>query len=78
MVILKKLLFSEGFRGGPTFVRGDQLFQGVGVQMLISIETHITCEFPGGPEPLSPLWNHTCRTKCICFCICEWGFNELF
>ena len=22
--------------------------------MLISIETHITCDFPGGPEPLSP------------------------
>ena len=24
--------------------------------MLISIETHITCDFPGGPDPLSPLW----------------------
>ena len=35
--------------GGPTFSRG-------GVQMLISIETHIrTCSFPGGcPDPLSP------------------------
>ena len=34
---------------------GVQLFPG-GVQMLISIETHIrTCYFPGGcPDPLSP------------------------
>ena len=36
---------------GPTFSRvgggGVQLFPG-GVQMLISIETHITCDFPGG------------------------------
>ena len=22
--------------------------------MLFSIETHITCDFPGGPDPLSP------------------------
>ena len=22
--------------------------------MLISIETHITCDFPGGPDPLTP------------------------
>ena len=22
--------------------------------MLISIETHISCDFPGGPDPLSP------------------------
>ena len=37
------------FQGGPTFTRG-------GVQMLISIETHIcTCYFPGGcPDPLPP------------------------
>ena len=45
------------FRGGggcPTCSRGG----GGGVQMLISIETHIrTCYFPGGggcPDPLSP------------------------
>ena len=29
-------------QGGPTFSRGG------GVQMLISIENHITCDFPGG------------------------------
>ena len=41
------------FQKGPTFPRGG------GVQMLISIETHITitCDFPGGGlDPLSPLW----------------------
>ena len=50
---------------GPTFSRGGgggvgrvQLFPGGG-QMLISIETHITCDFPGGSEPLSPLWIRT-------------------
>ena len=39
------------FQGGPTFSRG--------VQMLISIETHIhvtiTCDFPGGLDPYTPL-----------------------
>ena len=40
-----------GGGGCPTFSRG-----GGGVQMLISIETHIrTCYFPGEcPDPLSP------------------------
>ena len=33
-----------------------------GVQMLISIETHITCDFTGGgvQTPLSPLWTALC------------------
>ena len=50
----------QGSRGGPLFSRrgggGVQLFQGGGVQMLISIETHIrTCYFPGAcTDPLSP------------------------
>ena len=39
-------IFQGGGGRGPTFSRG--------VQMLISIETHITCDFPGGPDPLSP------------------------
>ena len=56
-------LFPEG--GGPTFFQGGvQLFSrggGEGVQMLISIETHIcTCYFPGGVSgPPIPLWIHT-------------------
>ena len=47
-------LFPGGGGGGPAFSRG-----GGGVQMLISIETHITCDFPGGPDPKSPLWIRT-------------------
>ena len=27
--------------------------------MLISVETHITCDFQGGPDPVSPLWIRT-------------------
>ena len=62
MVISKKTIIFQGFRGGPTFSRvggGSNFFQGGGVsnffqgggfQMLISIETHIT--------PLS--WIRTC------------------
>ena len=65
------LILYKGSRGGPLFsgsggvqlfpggggpAGGDQLFPGAGVQMLISIETHIrTCYFPGGvSDPLSP------------------------
>ena len=44
----------QGSRGGPTFSRGVQLFRGGGVQMLISIETHITCDFSGGSGPPIP------------------------
>ena len=57
------LILYQGFRGGPLFSRGvSNFFQGGGgVQMLISIETHIrTCYFPGGcPDPLSPIWIRT-------------------
>ena len=52
---------SNIFQEGPTFSRGDQTFSGggggggVGVQMLI-LETHRTCDFPGGGcEPSIPL-----------------------
>ena len=62
VLLQRKLYFSKdlegvqhfpGGGGGPTFSRGG----GGGVQMLISIETHITCDFPGwggGSRPLSP------------------------
>ena len=43
-------------RGCPFFSSGG----GGGVQMLISIETHIlTCYFPGGVRTPIPLWIHT-------------------
>ena len=50
----RKLYFSkdpEGVQlstGGGGGGGGSNFFQGAGVQMLISIETHITCDFPGG------------------------------
>ena len=61
----KKTFIFKGFRGGPTFSRGRATFSmgggggrggGGGVQWVISIETHITCDFPGGPHipPLDP------------------------
>ena len=47
MVLLqRKLCFSKD-RGGPTFSRGGGGSR-VQLLMLISIETHITCDFPGG------------------------------
>ena len=55
----------KGSRGGPLFSGGGgggvSNFFPVGVQMLISIETHIcTCYFPGGVSgPPIPLWIHT-------------------
>ena len=50
MVISKKSIIFKGFRRGPTFSRGGATFsmEGGGVQWVISIETHITCDFPGG------------------------------
>ena len=49
MVLLqRKLYFSKDPEGVQHFQGGVQLFSrgGRGVQMLISIETHITCDFP--------------------------------
>ena len=54
MVLSKKTIIFKGFRGGPTLSRGGggATFSmeggGGGVQWVISIETHITCDFPGG------------------------------
>ena len=41
------------------------IFQGGGVQMLISIETHvtITCDFPGGSGHPIPLWIRKCTIQ---------------
>ena len=65
--ITEKTILFQGSRGGPTLSRGDPtFFQEWGVQMLISIETYITCAFPGGGggvrTPYSPLVPHF---KCL-------------
>ena len=59
------LILYQGSRGGPLFSRGggvSNFFQGGGVQMLISLETHVrTCYFPGGGgirTPYPPLDPH--------------------
>ena len=62
VLLLRKtiLILYQGSRGGPLYSGGCPTFSRVGgVQMLISIETHIrTCYFPGGggvcPNPLCP------------------------
>ena len=55
--ISKKSITFQGSGGGPTFSRGGPTFSrgGGGSNCLFPIETHITCDFPGGgPDPLSP------------------------
>ena len=54
--ISKKSIIFQGSRGGPIFSRGvSNFFQGWS-NCLFPIETHITCDFPGGggQDPLSP------------------------
>ena len=49
---------SNFFQGGG----GSNFFQGGGSNCLFPIETHITCDFPGGGgvrTPCPPLWIHT-------------------
>ena len=55
------LILYKGSRGGPLFSGGGGGGGWGGVQMLISIETHIrTCYFPGGVSgPPIPLWIRT-------------------
>ena len=49
-VFLNPQLILQLYMGGPTFFRGGPTFPGGGggVQMLISIKTHITCDFLEG------------------------------
>ena len=51
----------EGVQHFPGGGGGSNFFQR-GSNCLFPIETHITCDFPGGgwgPDPLSPLWIRT-------------------
>ena len=65
MVNFKEIYHFSRFQRGPTFSRGggSNFFQGGGSNCFFPIETHITCDFPGGPDPLSPLWIRTCLKK---------------
>ena len=61
---VKWSISKKGSRGGPTFFRGSNFFQGGGggSNCLFPIETQITCDFPWGggvrtpcpPPPLDP------------------------
>ena len=56
MVNFKEIYHFSRFQGGSNiFTGGVQIFPG-GSNCLFPIETHITCDFPGGggPDPLSP------------------------
>ena len=55
-LISKKTIIFQCSRGGPTFFQGGSNFFQEGSNCLFPIETHKTCDFPGGggPDPLSP------------------------
>ena len=64
MVNFKEIYHFQGSRGGPTFSRGGgpTFSRGGGSNCLFPIETHITCDFPGGGgvrTPCPPLWIRT-------------------
>ena len=58
MVNFKGIYHFSRFQRGSNIFQGVQLFprEGGGSNCLFPIETHITCDFPGGggPDPLSP------------------------
>ena len=59
MVNLNRIYHFSRFQRGPTFSRGgggggSNFFQGGGSNCLFPIETHITCDFPGGSGPPVP------------------------
>ena len=62
MVISKKTIILQGFRGGPTFARGVQLFP-VGGPNAYFYRNPYNLWFSrrGGPDPLSLLWIRTCN-----------------
>ena len=60
MVISKKTMIFQGFRGGPTFSKGGWGGGGGPTFSRGSIKTHIACDYQGGgsgppiPPPLDP------------------------
>ena len=72
MVNFEENYHFQGSRGGPTFSRGSNC--------LYPIETHITCDFPEGSDPLTPLWIGTCYLdqQEIALVVVGWYFSVLF
>ena len=52
-LLSKKISFSKVPEGVKHFPGVDQLFPGES-NCLFPIEIHLTCNFPGGPDPCSP------------------------
>ena len=50
----RNLSFSRFQRGSNIFQGGSNFFQGGGSNSLFPIETHITCDFPGGVRTPCP------------------------
>ena len=66
MVNFKETFHFSRFERGPTFTGGPTFPGGGGgvSNCLFPIETHITCDFPGGgSEPPVPLWIRICSFK---------------
>ena len=74
MVISKKTIIFQGFKGGPTCSRevGPTFSKGRGVQMLISIGTHIhvTFVFRGSGHPI-PLSGYAQDSVLTCDVLCR-------
>ena len=73
MVLSKKSIIFQAFRGSNIFQGGGgvQLFsRGGGGPSANSIETHITCDFPGegSGTPIPPLDPHMIACKCKLLC----------
>ena len=52
MVNFKEIYYFSRFQMGSNIFWGGGI--GGGSNRLFQIETHITCDFPGGPDPLFP------------------------
>ena len=75
MVNFKEINHFSRFQRGSNIFRGgggSNFFQG-GSNCLFPIETHITCDFPGGPDPLSPPLDPHCQPEEIFyFKVSQW------
>ena len=80
----RNLSFFKVPEGVQHFPGGSNFFQG-GSNCLFSIETHITCDFPGGVQTPSPPLDPHLAWDVICLCrrllllsIDLWGFSPVY